>query len=261
MSEPSDGVLQEYERLCNDFLQYKRDRLFVLGFTFTAAGAVIGIVAQERVPEQTSITTASLSLIVGLLSFSLLVVLAALVLTARYTEAIERLASYMRVFIEPEVRGLNWETRLRSYRTLKSGRRYRLLTRTDRSVAVYYFVLNAGLATLVVPTGAWRSPWSIPVWVLALTNCVLSIMLLRGIETRALDDRWIEVRSQSAGTRQPVGGDPYGTAGWAHAGPEPDPAAEPALHQRSHDEMASTPPTASDAMRRERHDRAAQGDG
>jgi hypothetical protein len=215
MSDSIGGVLQEYERLCNDISHYKRDRLFILGFTFAVAGSVVGIVAPERVPEQSTIatsalslifgpervpeqstiTTSALSLIVGLLSFGLLAVLAALFLTKRYSEAIERLASYMRVFIEPNVRGLKWETRLLKHRLSPSGRS-RLFRRTDKSVAVYYFVLNVGLATLAFPTGAWLSPWITPVWGLVLFNFALALRLFRGIEETKFDEEWSQVESQ-----------------------------------------------------------------
>jgi hypothetical protein len=205
LSDSVSGLLQEYERLCADISNYKRDRLFILGFTFTVVGSVVGIVAPARVAEQSTITAPSLSLIVGLLSFGLLALLAALVLTTRYSEAIERVASYMRVFIEPEVRGLKWETRLRNHRVRQSGRFSRLVTRTDRPVAVYYFVLDAGLATLTFPTGAWQSPWITPVWGLALANAALAVRLFRGIEASNFDEQWNQVAQGGRGSEASEG--------------------------------------------------------
>ena len=88
-------------------------------------------------------------------------------MTVQRGQTIVGIAEYIRVFVEPALPGVQWESRIRRYQRLSPKRRYKM--GASRSLAAYYFVLTLSLFALglYLSLGTW---WIIAVVVLLLLD-------------------------------------------------------------------------------------------
>jgi hypothetical protein len=102
--DPDPGYLAEYDFIREGMRQDQRERQGFLGFTLAASGLVLGLLmdsGQQRSPGEACF-------LVGLVA---LVALVAEQLTIRASQGVATAGSYLRVFIEPYVGGLEYQGR------------------------------------------------------------------------------------------------------------------------------------------------------
>ncbi len=159
----NDALLEEYKTLREEIMRTTRDRQIVLGFTITGVGTILGLILKH--PQQTRDSMTGLQglnwYVLALTSFALLMLIAALLLTKRHTQSIDRISAYIRKFIESNVEGLNWETRWTRFRESKTTKirvgRFSLGPSKplglSKSLAVFYAFLAIGVYAMCFVTG------------------------------------------------------------------------------------------------------------
>jgi len=118
MNKGDSPLLEEYKTLREEIMRTQRDRQVVLGFAITGVGTILGLIFKDFQKEHNggSLVREPSWYGFALISIALLVLIGSLLLTRQHTLTIERISSYIRNFIEPNVDGLNWETRWTRYR-------------------------------------------------------------------------------------------------------------------------------------------------
>jgi len=109
-----NSLLEEYKMLRTEILKKQDARLQIFGVTMAAIGVVLGLILREPVSVERELNWYTLALI----SFALIILNAALILTIHYTQQIQLISTYLQKFIEPKI-GIKWETRWTRYRKLK----------------------------------------------------------------------------------------------------------------------------------------------
>ena len=176
MAGKSEGLLAENASLRREIADAKNVRILTLGFTLAFVGGALGQIAG------TNSTTAA--------GVCLLVVALALVITTHSTRAIEVNASYLRRYVEPLNKGLNWERRLDRRRRAKPSRSP--MFSFSKSLALAYGVITGG-----IDLGWWRSssprqPWEIALVAALSVVCGLLALDLYVWWTKAWKIEWTE---------------------------------------------------------------------
>ena len=109
-------LLEEYNSLRAEIMKRQDARLYIAGFTMAAIGTILGLTLREG---YSPIGHDSNYYIAALVSFALIALNAALILTIQYTQQIDIISAYIRKFIEPKITGMGWETRWTLYRKKK----------------------------------------------------------------------------------------------------------------------------------------------
>ncbi len=146
--ERCDEILEECRALRGEIVTTKNARLSVLGFTITALVATGGVIADSLGPGQ-PFSYRNYVLVL----FCLVIINAAVVLTRFMSQLIDRIAGYIRTFIETELGGIQWEGRWQRFRE-DTHREGRVRFGTSRVLAWYYaflllIVLGIATATLL----------------------------------------------------------------------------------------------------------------
>jgi hypothetical protein len=151
-SRPTEALLAEFAFITDGIRQDQRERLAILGFTLAANSAILGLLAHQA----TNRLSASQALI--LLGIALAIIFVADVMTIRATIGVASAGHYLRLFVEPKVPGLYFQTRhprfleaLRWQGRFVPGTFIRSSVHTASGLAVAYGVLAAGLV------GTWFS--------------------------------------------------------------------------------------------------------
>lgn len=173
-----DGLEAEHNRLCLELHDIFRQNQQTVSFVVAAVAVVVAGALQTQFKPR-----------------YLLYVVAALVTIGGYRLLFDslaqvwKIATYMRVFLEPELPGINWETRLRrrhEIATSPKGRdsRDRLNTHEPKmipSMSMLHFT-NVGLALAIfADPDLWQSEivfFSMPVGVPNVRLCVVLVPLL-----------------------------------------------------------------------------------
>jgi hypothetical protein len=139
------GLIEEYKSLREEILKRQDTRTTILGFTVTAIGTVIGLSLQGSIPQSRDIDYFAFALI----SFALLLIIAALLLTIQHTQQIDTIAGYIKKFIEPNA-GIHWESYYGRYRNLKRSNPKTGGTPlgTSKPLALYYGALSIAVYTV-----------------------------------------------------------------------------------------------------------------
>ncbi|KPK65393.1 MAG: hypothetical protein AMK73_03110 [Planctomycetes bacterium SM23_32] len=187
-----EGMLAEYGSLREEIMRRQQARLLILGFTLAGVGAVLGVALGSD-----SSTSPELDHVVfGLTGWGVLLVNGALMLTIYHTQAIERIAAYIRTFIEPEVDGLQWETRWAAFRQGRGARRIPALPMgLSRPLAVFYALLSLAMYATAF-SGGLQFSWV--AMVLASSLEVTSLLLAADLyvwRSRNWDSDWSRVKS------------------------------------------------------------------
>jgi hypothetical protein len=132
--------VEEYRSLREEIVRRQDTRLVILGFAVASMGALIGLTLKTNADAVKGLDYYAF----GLVSFALVLLIAALLLTIQITQQIEVIAAYIRRFIEPRTHGIRWETRWARYRELrrsgaKSGG---VPLGTSKPLALYYALLT-----------------------------------------------------------------------------------------------------------------------
>lgn len=157
MSDPTI-LLEEYRSLREEILQIAQRQFVTLTLVSGALGTLVGIVAADpRLsghPRPSSL---------ALLYLGFLLLLAAILMMIHLSRQTQRIAAYIRDFLEAQIPELNWETRWQALRSSsRSLVRSRLPLGTSKVFALYLAMLAIGLIAVAVAVGAYRVPWSLP---------------------------------------------------------------------------------------------------
>lgn len=147
-SKRHDLLMDEYKSLREEILRKQDARLFILGFTIAAVGTIIGFSFKEK-----DIIGFELDdYILALVSFALIILNAALILTIQYTQQIDIISSYIRKYIESENDEIKWETRWTYYRILKKSnpKSVGLPLGTSRPLALFYTLLTSSVYNIAL---------------------------------------------------------------------------------------------------------------
>lgn len=185
------SIVEEYKSLRQEIMKRQSARQVVLGFTVTGVGAVIkATLGHDLTPLQGFHWYA-----LALISFALVIIIAALLLTIHHTQQIDVISGYIRKFIEPNVKGLRWESRWTRYRESVRSRRKgsSLPLGTSKPLALFYSCLIVGIFSLCFVTGLHRSLAAL-CWLVGLMLFSLSLsanLYLR--RTKGWKTKWDEV--------------------------------------------------------------------
>jgi hypothetical protein len=165
-------LLEEYKSLRTEVMERQTARLYIAAFTIAAIGTIVGFTLRDDMPS--GYETAYF--VSALVSFALIVVDAALVLTIQYTQQIRMISSYIRRFIEPRMPELRWETYWTRYLEKKSRESslINFMLGTSRPLAVFYAFLAIAACSVVFLRGLYYTPVVIPALLLATLSLVLS---------------------------------------------------------------------------------------
>jgi hypothetical protein len=153
MSTSSDsssaGYLAEYAFVGDGIRHAQRERHGFLGFSLAATGLILGLLMRST-PPRSSTEACFLIGIVGA------VILVAERMTIRASQAVARLTSYLRFFIEPRVEGLGYCSRLVLFTRTVGG-----ASSAPHSFAFAYLALTLALTLswLAAPVHGPRQWW------------------------------------------------------------------------------------------------------
>ena len=167
-----NAILEEYRSLREELMKTQSHRQVILGFTVTGVGAVIKTTLGHSPASIEGLNNYAL----GLISFAMVLIIAALLLTRHHTQQIDVIGGYIRRFIEARAEGLCWESRWMRYRESmsSSGRGSALPLGTSKPLALFYALLTIGTFSLSFVTGLYRSFPAI-CWLVGLLLFSLSV--------------------------------------------------------------------------------------
>jgi hypothetical protein len=146
-----DGLLAEFDFIREGLRQDQRERQVFLGFALAASGAVLGLLVRPgRVPSPNQ------ALVFVLIAGAVTIV--AEVLTIRATLGVASAGVYLRIFVEPYVDGLAFQSRNRRFLHNMDSR-----ISASWGFAVAYLMLSFAIALawfsvhLSSPRGVWES--------------------------------------------------------------------------------------------------------
>jgi hypothetical protein len=146
--EISKGLLEEYKTIRGEILQTQGQRIQIISPTVGAIGVILSISFGLVLRAQATSPDKLLMIAVGAAIVIYVILIPSLIMMISVQQAIQRLGGYIRLFIEPQVPGLNWENRIQ---------KFKLQTRFAGGLrgmgAMYYF-----LAIL---------PWFLPLYFLS----------------------------------------------------------------------------------------------
>ncbi len=174
-----DALLEEYKSLREEVMKKQDARLYIAGFTVAAIGTILGFTLGSDMPIEHKPD----HYLVGLVSFALIVLNTALVLTLQHTMGIDSISAYIRKFIEPEMPGLGWETRLQRYRKLarSKGRSLPIFaTLASKSLSLFYASLTIGIYSVVFVRSLYHPFSVILISILAMCSFALCYIFYKG---------------------------------------------------------------------------------
>ena len=115
LPDEREGLLTEYRALKSEIHNAQGQRLQIISLTVGALGVVLSVSANAVLGAGNSSPEIRLLLAVGgsMVLYALLI--PSLIMMLSLQQAIQRLGSYIRIYIEPRVPGLNWENRWQEY--------------------------------------------------------------------------------------------------------------------------------------------------
>lgn len=145
------GIIEEYKYLREEITRRQDARLVILGFTVTGVGTVIGLTLGNPSVTNQGINYYALTLI----SFALVILIAALLITIHHTQQIDVISAYIKKYIEPNVSGIKWESRWTYYREVirsnpKTGG---LPLGTSKPLSLYYGFITIAVYSISFVTG------------------------------------------------------------------------------------------------------------
>ena len=173
-------LIEEYNSLRSEVLKQQEVRYVVLGFTVTA----VGVLLAQAIKQDIVLAKGPNIMALSMMGYAFVIIISAALVASHHTQNIDRLAGYIREFIEPEIPEIKWETRWHFYREShrKLVKQGRLPFGTSKCLAVYYSLLTLAVAVSCVALGAFTC------WTFAIIVSVLFI--LSGIVISDLYFRW-----------------------------------------------------------------------
>jgi len=116
-TDEKDGLLAEYKALRDEILAAKGRRLQTVSLTVGACGAILSITAGAVLGSNIASAASQLAVAIGGSIALYGIVIPSQIMTSHLQQTIHRTGGYIRVFIEPRVPGLNWESRWAVHKT------------------------------------------------------------------------------------------------------------------------------------------------
>jgi len=145
MDESKIGYIEEYKSLREEVLKRQDARNNTLGLTVTAIGTIVALsLGIGRSAEFSGFVSA-------LIILSYILVIAAVIFTIHQTQQIDNISAFIRIFIEPNVEGIGWETIWTELRKRKGpegneqNKKVKLPLGTSKYLAAYYVFITIGL--------------------------------------------------------------------------------------------------------------------
>ncbi len=142
-SDERDGILAEYKTLRDEIISAKGRRLQTVSLTVGAVGAILSIIAGAVLGSDIPSTETRFAVSVGGGIALYGVLIPSQIMTTHLQQTIQRIGGYIRVFIEPQVPGLNWENRWNIHKS-----QHRLPKGLGGIGGIYYFL---SLLPLLLP--------------------------------------------------------------------------------------------------------------
>lgn len=117
-----EGLLDEYRALKSEIHNTQGHRLQIISLTIGAFGVIISISAGSVLGSQNATTDMRLLIAIGSSIALYSILISSLIMIISVQQSIQRVGEYIRIFIEPEIAGLNWESRWYKY---KAQHKYR----------------------------------------------------------------------------------------------------------------------------------------
>ena len=170
MNENSTGFYEEYKSLRQEIANRRNARLYILGFTLTIVGILIGLTLGVNLNAIHGLDYYSL----GLICFAMVMIIVALLMTIHHTQRKIIICAYIRKYIEPAVSGLQWETRWvryleNRYSNPKAGG---LPLEMSKTLALFYGFLTIATYSISFITGLQKY------WLSILILTVLALYAL-----------------------------------------------------------------------------------
>jgi hypothetical protein len=142
-ADEREGMLEEYRTLRDEILTAKARRLQTVSFTVGAVGVLLSIIAGAVLGSDIPSAEIRLAVAVGggIALYGILI--PSQIMTTHLQQTIQTIGSYIRVYIEPHVPGLNWENRWQVFKS-----QYRLPKGLGGISSIYYFL---SLLPLLLP--------------------------------------------------------------------------------------------------------------
>ncbi|MBM7561144.1 hypothetical protein [Fusibacter tunisiensis] len=164
-----EAILVEYQALRDEIISDKENRMNTLGFTIAGIGTAMAFVLGL---ESTALETYN-NFSFGLIAYSLVMVLIALIMTLNFTKSISRVGTYIKHIIEPQIKGLNWEKDWQSglgHLKKKRMKERKIIFKNaakgqSRAYSLYYFILS----TAIYAVSFMVDLWQIPVYMVIIT--------------------------------------------------------------------------------------------
>jgi|SRR3990172_6020877 len=114
-ADEREGLLNEYRTLKSEIHNAQGQRLQIISLTVGALGVVLSVSAYAVLGSGSATPEARLLLAVGGAIVLYALIIPSLIMMLSVQQAIQRLSGYIRIYIEPRVPGLNWESRWRDF--------------------------------------------------------------------------------------------------------------------------------------------------
>ena len=114
--DKKEGLLDEYRALKSEIHNSQGHRLQIISLTVGAFGVIISISAGSVLGSQNTNIDTRLLIAIGSSIALYSILISSLIMILSVQQAIQRVGEYIRIFIEPQVAGLNWETRWYKYK-------------------------------------------------------------------------------------------------------------------------------------------------
>lgn len=114
--EISKGLLEEYKTIRGEILQTQAQRIQIISLTVGAIGVILSISFGLVLRAETTPLDKLLLITVGAAIVIYVILIPSLIMMISVQQAIQRLGGYIRLFIEPQVPGLNWENRMQKFK-------------------------------------------------------------------------------------------------------------------------------------------------
>ena len=115
-SEERTGIFAEYQSLRSEIQETQRQRLQIISLTVGAFGGLLAISAGYTLNAENTTPHTQIVVAVGGAIALYAILIPSLIMMLSAQQAIQRLGEYIRIFIEPLIPGLNWESRWREYK-------------------------------------------------------------------------------------------------------------------------------------------------
>jgi hypothetical protein len=110
------GLLAEYDSLRSEILGVQTQRMQIISLTIGALGAVLSITGGIVLGTENIDALIRLLVATGGAVAAYVIIIPSLIMIISAQQAVQRLGGYIRIFIEPLVPGLNWQSRWQNYK-------------------------------------------------------------------------------------------------------------------------------------------------